>query len=629
MRIIFYTILVTLGLALSIIILVPSFFDLNTYKIKLYELVEKQTGYNLEIKGSIGISIFPRLKLNANNIALSNNKEILFKAEDLVVYPSFTSFLKGNLYFDSIKLENSLVVVKKNKEKLYNWSVVKPDKDKKEKKMHKDIETLDKKNKESFFIINNFYLKNSSLKYSDTNTEETIDDINLNFRQDNKKKYSLKGSFVNKGLKTNINFIGSNVNKEVSLEGDLSSKLYKLTGSGIYNYHLNNGKFNIAGNIKSKQFLSKIKNLKGDDLQINAELILNKNILLIEKLKLFFHDTLFHGSANLNFTKKKSDIIIKLSSDKLVLDKFFNISQALRDDQASFDKSNSKGISNKTEDVKKNINVFEVLEKINLDSVIKAKQVIYKDIHVDNIVVKLNKKKNMNVFLEGQNFFKASIKSKLSLTKKMNFFLDANLSNLSLIDLNKYYDVNLISGNINLSTNLKGKFEKGEKIYKSIYGNSLISSKEIIIKNFNLKALKTDIIKLDNLTKINEARKALFNGNTNIKDQKIKFVHDKETIKIPITRIKIDPGFITTSGNYNIDENNLNLISKYESDQNKLLSLFSLKTTGQISKPLTQISFDEGAVTSILEKVAEKKLKKVIEEKLEEKFDNILDKLLE
>ena len=145
MRIIFYTILVTLGLALSIIILVPSFFDLNTYKIKLYELVEKQTGYNLEIKGSIGISIFPRLKLNANNIALSNNKEILFKAEDLVVYPSFTSFLKGNLYFDSIKLENSLVVVKKNKEKLYNWSVVKPDKDKKEKKMHKDIETLDKK----------------------------------------------------------------------------------------------------------------------------------------------------------------------------------------------------------------------------------------------------------------------------------------------------------------------------------------------------------------------------------------------------------------------------------------------------------------------------------------------------
>ena len=37
MRIIFYTILVTVGLALSVIILVPSFFDINTYKNKLYK----------------------------------------------------------------------------------------------------------------------------------------------------------------------------------------------------------------------------------------------------------------------------------------------------------------------------------------------------------------------------------------------------------------------------------------------------------------------------------------------------------------------------------------------------------------------------------------------------------------
>ena len=629
MRIIFYTILVTFGLVLSIIILVPSFFDLNTYKVKLYQLVEKQTSYNLEIKGPIGISVFPRLKLNANNIALSNNKEILFKAENLTVYPSFTSFLKGNLYFESIKLESSLVVVKKNKDKTYNWSVVKLDKAKKEKKISKEIEPHDKKNKESFFIIKNLYLKNSSLTYSDTNTEETITDINLNFKQDKKQKYSLKGSFVNKDMKTTINFIGSNINKEVSLEGDLTSKLYELAGAGIYNYQLNKGKFNIEGNIKSKQFLSKVKNLKGDDLQINAELILNKNILLIEKLKILFHDTIFDGSANLNFTKKKSDIIIKLSSDKVVLDKFLNINQASRRGQTSSDKSKSKGTSNKKKDVKKNINVFEVLAKINLDSVIKAKKIIYKDIQLDNMVVKLNKKKNIEASLEGQNFFKASIKSKLSLTKKMNFVLNANLSNLSLMDLNKYYDINLVGGNINISTNLKGKLEKGEKVYKNIYGNSLISSKEIIIKNFNLKALKSDIIKLDDLAKINDVRKALFNGNTSIKDQKINFVHDKETIKIPITRIKIDEGFITTSGNYNINNNNLNLISKYESDQNKLLSLFSLKTTGKISKPLTQISFDEGVVKSILEKVAQKKLKKVIEEKLEEKFDNIIDKLLE
>ena len=122
----------------------------------------------------------------------------------------------------------------------------------------------------------------------------------------------------------------------------------------------------------------------------------------------------------------------------------------------------------------------------------------------------------------------------------MNFSLNANLSNLNLMDLNKYYDINLVSGNINLSTNLKGKFEKGKEVYKNVYGNSLISSKQIIIKNFNLNALKSGITKLDNLSEINNVRKALFNGNTNIKDQKINFVHDKETIKIPITKVNYE-----------------------------------------------------------------------------------------
>ena len=50
----------------------------------------------------------------------------------------------------------------------------------------------------------------------------------------------------------------------------------------------------------------------------------------------------------------------------------------------------------------------------------------------------------------------------------MNFSLNANLSNLNLMDLNKYYDINLVSGNINLSTNLKGKFEKGKEVYKNV-----------------------------------------------------------------------------------------------------------------------------------------------------------------
>ena len=90
MRIIFYTILVTVGLALSVIILVPSFFDINTYKNKLYKLVEQQTGYNLNVQGSVSISVFPRLNLSADNIILKNKNEILFQSKSLIVYPSIS-----------------------------------------------------------------------------------------------------------------------------------------------------------------------------------------------------------------------------------------------------------------------------------------------------------------------------------------------------------------------------------------------------------------------------------------------------------------------------------------------------------------------------------------------------------
>ena len=120
MRALFYTILITVGLSLSVIILVPSFFDVNTYKPKLYKLVKSQTGFDLEIKGPIGLSILPRLNLNADNVTLSDKKETLFRAKNLNIYLSLYSLLKGKLSFDGIKLDTAKIFIKKNSNNSYN-----------------------------------------------------------------------------------------------------------------------------------------------------------------------------------------------------------------------------------------------------------------------------------------------------------------------------------------------------------------------------------------------------------------------------------------------------------------------------------------------------------------------------
>ena len=156
-----------------------------------------------------------------------------------------------------------------------------------------------------------------------------------------------------------------------------------------------------------------------------------------------------------------------------------------------------------------------------------------------------------------------------------------------------------------------------------------ISSKEVVIKNLNLKGFKEEILSLDNLSSINQIKNTLFNGSTKIKDQKITLKHDKEIIKIPLTKIYLGEDFFTTKGQYNFEKNQINLSSSYESNENKLLSLFNIETTGDISKPISKLTFDESTLVVMLEKAAEKKIKKILEDKLEKKFDKILDGLLE
>ena len=164
MRILFYTILISVGLCLSIVILVPSFFDLNSYKTRLYKLVESQTGYNLEIKGPIRISVFPKLNLNADDITLKNNKDVLFKAKNLNIYPSLYSLFKGNLSFHGIKLDTAKIFIKKNKDKTYNWNIKKLEKKDFQKKESNGTKINNKNKNNNFLITRNLYLSNSAIE---------------------------------------------------------------------------------------------------------------------------------------------------------------------------------------------------------------------------------------------------------------------------------------------------------------------------------------------------------------------------------------------------------------------------------------------------------------------------------
>ena len=131
--------------------------------------------------------------MSANNIILKNKNEILFKSKSLIVYPSIFSFLKGDLHFDRIKLENPKVVIKKNEDKTYNWTITRKKSDLKKEEVSKSNKNPRKETKKNYFIIKNLQLKNSSLVYSYLSSEFKIDNINLKYEENESRESLIKG----------------------------------------------------------------------------------------------------------------------------------------------------------------------------------------------------------------------------------------------------------------------------------------------------------------------------------------------------------------------------------------------------------------------------------------------------
>ena len=84
----------------------------------------------------------------------------------------------------------------------------------------------------------------------------------------------------------------------------------------------------------------------------------------------------------------------------------------------------------------------------------------YNNFYSEKVFFELIKKNNLNFNINAENFFKSQFDAKLSLNKKLDFLTTIKFKNFSLNDLNKFFDVNIIKGNLNLESSLKGNIEK-------------------------------------------------------------------------------------------------------------------------------------------------------------------------
>ena len=381
-------------------------------------------------------------------------KKPYLEQKNLNIYLSLYSLLKGNLSFDGIKLDTAKIFIKKTSNNSYNWEIKKPKKkDSQQNEINENKTNNINKNNRNL-VIKNLYLSNTSIEYQDNKNTYNLEKIFINLKQSANNTYKLNGSFYYTNKELSFNYNAQILKKIIAYDGEINSEIFRLNNSGEYNINLNEGTAYLDGSLKNLKKLTNIDDFKIDELDINTKIIIDKNNLNFESLKIYNKEANLYGKGNLKTNKNNIHLLINLNSNYLNLDKIYS---ATEKNNISEKKSNNEKNKNNNKTTKGDgKNIFDILKNININSKINLAKVVYKGIEVNDISLKFDKKKNINIKAKAKNFFQSSLASQLQLNDKMGYSFNTTLKGFNLKDLNNYYKLNLIEGKIDLNTNLKG-----------------------------------------------------------------------------------------------------------------------------------------------------------------------------
>ena len=633
MRVIFYTFISLLGISLSIIILMPSLFDINNYKEKIESLVYSKTGNTLKIKGNINVTLLTGLKLSVKDISfISNDGEDLFKSKELLIAPQLFPLLKGDLKFNAIKIIQPTVYVTKKNSKKYNWvrAFNKNIEDKSMKDLNRSLKNNNKNNQKKLnpLNINSLSIVDAEVLSSDEKKKNKYSNIDVRLNYKNNNKYFMEGNFSYKKEKINFSYDLNYLEKNVNIKGSVIGKSFKVINNTNIDTNTLSGQSTI--NIEVNELDSLLKNnyLSDQSLRMDA------NLSFTEK-SIKFNDASVKNKKNLinlkgDLTKKGNVNIVNVNLNSNILDMndfFYFNSKIKRSSELQGEKQTEK---NTNENKQKHLvdNIFEKLNFFDIYADFSANEVLYKNHNIKNVKVKFSKKKNLNIAVSLNNNFAKELKIKSKINKKKFSTFVIYAKNLDVEKVNDYMGYNRLSGLLNLSiegnTNVKNK----KSIMNQLNGELKLNTKSLQINGINLKKMKSNILRIENIDDILEFKKNVFKGNTNISNQDLFIKIANGQLKLPETDILLDENKIIATGFYELIPQNINVNLNFNDEKNKLLSLFNVNFKGNINKMVTTLDYDKEKTNQLIGDMVEKKMKKVIKDKLDNKFNDIIENLL-
>lgn len=180
-----YTLAVIVTL-IVILVAIPFFISLDTYKEKISEQAKLHTGRDLTIAGKISLDLFPMPEVKLEKVSFSSIKgarsQVLFEAESLMARLEFMPLLKGNVVVSSIELVQPVINLERLKNGKASWEIQFPKEEPSKKTFSKSTEAKKEgvTSKEKVpLAINNISITKGSLNYSDLTNKANIEDFNI------------------------------------------------------------------------------------------------------------------------------------------------------------------------------------------------------------------------------------------------------------------------------------------------------------------------------------------------------------------------------------------------------------------------------------------------------------------
>lgn len=310
---------------IALLIIVPAFISLDSYKNIVVNQVRELTGRELQINDKITFSLLPSPSITVKNVALSSvaggHYPNLFEAKEITGSIAIFSLIRGKINISEIRINNPVINLERLQNGLASWEFS----TKMQNNLSPSTENGNESNNTGFsLVIDLIKIIDGKINYADfeANNPSNIDsvrtmEINKLEVKDFHGPSDLSCKLYSSGKKYDLSGKVKEERGLVSLEINLTALKEKIDLTGEFNRDnmIFIGKLKLKGSAKTLQIaFPNIKITDDLDHKLAFNIEADKKIIKISDIDFAAGKSLVgKGSANFYLDTKQIDLVVKLT----------------------------------------------------------------------------------------------------------------------------------------------------------------------------------------------------------------------------------------------------------------------------------------------------------------------------